>query len=197
MNVRTLCLAILHHREATGYEIRKLSTEGAYAYFVDASFGSIYPALAKLEDDGLVSCRMEQQVGKPPRKVYSINEKGRAELRANLQEPPKRDVYKSEFLMISMCAELIDPVDMERAFDHHTEQVRGELQHMKELGAELPDGPCNWMQAFGQSCLNHHLQWLMDNRERVIASAGQSCMDATQMPQAGDDVQPAKADEVA
>ncbi|MEM1284916.1 MAG: PadR family transcriptional regulator [Pseudomonadota bacterium] len=197
MNVRTLCLAILHHREATGYEIRKLSTEGAYAYFVDASFGSIYPALAKLEDDGLVSCRMEQQVGKPPRKVYSINEKGRAELRANLQEPPKRDTYKSEFLMIGMCAELIDPEDMARAFDHHTEQVRGEVQHMEELSAAMPDGPGNWMQAFGHSCLNHHLQWLMDNRDMIVASAGSSKLDATQLPPALDGVQAAETDEVA
>ena len=44
MNVRTICLAILYDGEATGYEIRKLSVEGEYSYFIDASFGSIYPA---------------------------------------------------------------------------------------------------------------------------------------------------------
>ena len=41
MSVRTLCLAILSFGDATGYEIRKLSTEGRYSYFVDASFGSV------------------------------------------------------------------------------------------------------------------------------------------------------------
>ena len=52
MNVRILCLSILFDTEAaSGYEIRKLSTEGEFAYFVEASFGSIYPALAKLEEE--------------------------------------------------------------------------------------------------------------------------------------------------
>jgi len=46
MSVRGLCLAILSYGDATGYEIRKESTEGRFSYFDDASFGSIYPALA-------------------------------------------------------------------------------------------------------------------------------------------------------
>ena len=65
MNVKTLCLAILYDENATGYEIRKLSVEGEYAYFVEASFGSIYPALAKLEEEGLVTSQVELQDGKP------------------------------------------------------------------------------------------------------------------------------------
>ena len=55
MNVRTICLAILYDADSTGYEIRKLSTEGEYSYFIDASYGAIYPALAKLEADKLVT----------------------------------------------------------------------------------------------------------------------------------------------
>lgn len=72
MNVRTICLSILYEGESTGYEIRKLSIEGEYSYFVDASYGSIYPALAKLEQDGLVTSRVEAQAGKPAKKIYAI-----------------------------------------------------------------------------------------------------------------------------
>lgn len=77
MSVRSLCLAILSFGDATGYEIRKESTEGRFSYFDDASFGSIYPALARLEAEGLVTVREEPQAGKPARKVYSITEAGR------------------------------------------------------------------------------------------------------------------------
>ena len=77
MNVRTICLAILFEGESTGYEIRKLSVEGEYSYFVDASFGAIYPALQKLEADKLVTSRVEQQDGKPAKKIYVITELGR------------------------------------------------------------------------------------------------------------------------
>ncbi|HHY48365.1 MAG TPA: PadR family transcriptional regulator, partial [Alphaproteobacteria bacterium] len=55
MNVRTICLAILYDEEASGYEIRKLVVEGEYSYFIDASYGSIYPALQKLEAEKLVT----------------------------------------------------------------------------------------------------------------------------------------------
>ena len=78
MNVRTVCLAILYDKEASGYEIRKLSVEGEYAYFIDASFGSIYPALAKLEAEGLVTSRVAQQDGRPAKKVYAITPAGRS-----------------------------------------------------------------------------------------------------------------------
>ena len=72
MNVRTLCLSILYEGEATGYEIRRMSVEGECSYFVEASYGSIYPALSKLEDEGLVSSRVEPQEGKPAKKVVVV-----------------------------------------------------------------------------------------------------------------------------
>ena len=78
MNVRTICLAILYDGDSTGYEIRKLSVEGEYSYFVDASYGAIYPALAKLEADKLVTSRVEQQDGKPAKKIYSLTPLGTA-----------------------------------------------------------------------------------------------------------------------
>jgi PadR family transcriptional regulator AphA len=44
MNVRTLCLGILAQHDASGYEIKKAVEEGLFAHFIDASYGSIYPA---------------------------------------------------------------------------------------------------------------------------------------------------------
>jgi PadR family transcriptional regulator AphA len=176
MNVRTLCLAILHHQEATGYEIRKLSTEGKYAYFVDASFGSIYPALAKLEDEGLVTCRLEQQDGKPARKVYAINEHGRAELRANLRESPTPDVFRSEFLLIGMCADLLDVGDMERALTVHISQVEDELRKLDDMKSELPEN--NWLVDYGTACMKTQLDWLHANRERILADSAEAARNA-------------------
>ncbi len=170
MNVRTLCLAILHHREATGYEIRKLSTEGEYAYFVDASFGSIYPALAKLEDEGLVACRLEQQDGKPARKVYSINEAGRDALRASVQATPTPDIFRSEFLLIGMCSDLLAPGEMERALDVHITQVEAELQKLSDMKANLNDSDKGWLHDYGTHCMTAQLGWLHANRKRVLAN---------------------------
>ncbi|MEQ8656117.1 MAG: PadR family transcriptional regulator [Hyphomicrobiales bacterium] len=186
MNVRTLCLAILHHQDATGYEIRKLSTEGKYAYFVDASFGSIYPALAKLEDEGLVSCRLEQQDGKPARKVYSMNDGGRAELRANLRESPTPDVFRSEFLLIAMCADLLDVGDMERALTVHISQVEDELQKIDEMKSEMPEG--SWLADYGTTCMKTQLSWLHANRDRILADSAEIALNAPQRTPPPNDV---------
>ncbi|WP_205470727.1 PadR family transcriptional regulator [Breoghania sp. L-A4] len=109
MNVRSLCLAILYLGEATGYEIKKQSTEGSFSHFVDASFGSIYPALARLEADGMVTAREETKQGKPARKVYSITASGREEFMKALAEPQAPDLFRSQFLLIAVCAELVTP----------------------------------------------------------------------------------------
>lgn len=179
MNVRTLCLAILHHHDATGYEIRKLSTEGKYAYFVDASFGSIYPALAKLEDQGLVSCRQEQQDGKPPRKVYSINEAGRATLKASIKEAPTPDIFRSEFLLIGMCCDLLEPNDLERAVDVHIGQLEEELAMISQMRLEMPEDANSWLPDYGLDCITSRISWLRANRERIISDAGRpkNCRD--------------------
>lgn len=188
MNVRTLCLAILHHQDATGYEIRKLSTDGKYAYFVDASFGSIYPALAKLEDEGLVTCRQEQRDGKPLRKIYTINERGRAALRTNLQEAPTPDVFRSEFLLIGMCADLLESGDLERTLDVHIEQVKDEMVKIDQMCADMADSGGSWLPDYGKTCMNTQLDWLYANRARIVkhgeqAAAAPSAADASATPE--------------
>ncbi len=107
MNVKTLCLSILYEGEATGYEIRRLCVEGECSYFIEASFGSIYPALAKLEDEGLVTSRAEQQAGKPAKKVYSITDAGRAAFADQLAQPLGEDMFRSPFLLFARYAHLL------------------------------------------------------------------------------------------
>jgi PadR family transcriptional regulator AphA len=114
MNVKTLCLSILYEGEATGYEIRQLCVEGECSYFIEASFGSIYPALAKLEDEGLVTSRTEQQDGKPAKKVYRITDEGRAEFAQQLSGPLGEDMFRSPFLLFARFAHIL-PRDLVEA----------------------------------------------------------------------------------
>ncbi len=117
MNVKTLCLAILNVEDATGYEIKKASTEGLFQHFVDVSYGSIYPALAKLEKDKMVTCQAQAQEGKPDRKIYSITDMGRAEFIKSINVLPQPDKFKSEFLLLAINADLASPQILEAAID--------------------------------------------------------------------------------
>ncbi|MCZ6511637.1 MAG: PadR family transcriptional regulator, partial [Alphaproteobacteria bacterium] len=48
MDTKTLCLGVLTHGDASGYEIKKALEDGPFGHIQEIGFGSIYPALAKL-----------------------------------------------------------------------------------------------------------------------------------------------------
>ncbi len=172
MNVRTLCLAILYFGDSTGYEIKKLSMEGKYSHFVDASFGSIYPALARLESEGMVTCREETQAGKPPRKVYSITENGRSTFIDSLFEPPAPDVFRSEFLLLAMCAEILPAPVLTKAIDTRVLQLQAEIDHLNQISGEARHEGTRWAVGYGLKCLGASLKHLQSHRDELIALAG-------------------------
>lgn len=172
MNVRTLCLGILNFEDATGYEIRKMSIDGKYSHFVDASYGSIYPALNKLETEGMVTCREETQQGKPARKIYSITAVGREELIKSLQEPPAPDVFRSEFLMIAISAEMLPREAVTRAIDTHKEQLQQELAMIEQIKTNSVHPSFQWAARYGMHCMSQSLKFLEETRAELEACAG-------------------------
>ena len=173
MNVRTVCLAILHFSDATGYEIKKMSTEERFSYFVDASFGSIYPALSRLQDDGCVTVREEYESGKPPRKIYSITDKGRQELVESLQVVPRPDSFKSEFLLTAMCSELIDRETLVTAIDKRINDLEAKLDMLKSVDACSAEGlpGMKWIAEYGRAVTEASLNHLLKNRHQLEALA--------------------------
>ncbi|MEM6462910.1 MAG: PadR family transcriptional regulator [Pseudomonadota bacterium] len=173
MNVRTVCLAILHFSDATGYEIKKMSTEERFAFFVDASFGSIYPALSRLQEDECVTVREEYESGKPPRKIYSITDKGRLELVESLQVLPRPDTFKSEFLLIALCAGLLDQDTIVRAMDKRIKDLQNDLEMFDEAEGCVAKGVSGmaWVAEYGRVVHEASLKYLTENRDKLEALA--------------------------
>jgi len=78
-DLATLVLGILQEEGLHGYEIAKRIREKG-VNSLEVAEGRLYPALHKLELDGLIQAEWIPQDGRPPRKVYSLTESGRAEL---------------------------------------------------------------------------------------------------------------------
>ncbi len=153
MNVKTLCLAILHDGETTGYEIRKMSTEGECSYFVDASYGSIYPALARLETEGLVTCRVEQQDGRPAKKVYSITDEGRKTFHRSLFNDLDNDVFRSEFLLFARFAADLPASLVKKRLEERVAGLDAEIEQLEKVKSERPDPADQWAINYGVQCL--------------------------------------------
>ncbi len=173
MNVRTLCLGILSMREATGYEIRKMVEEGVFSHFIDASYGSIYPALARMLKEGLVQVRMEAgEQGRPARKVYSITARGQAALDEALATDPARDKFKSEFLFQMMFARRIDPDHLAVIYDAYIEEQERELQLLEEEVQRCPpeDAGARFVADYGRTMLGTAIAFLKQRREEVLCA---------------------------
>lgn len=72
-----IVLAVLAVRPAYGYEITAWLREQGFA---DIAEGTVYALLVRVEQRGLVDVtKVPSELG-PPRKVYSLNDQGRAHL---------------------------------------------------------------------------------------------------------------------
>lgn len=174
MNTQSLILAILNFGDASGYEIKKQSTEGAFSFFVDISYGSIYPTLARLEKEGLVTCRSESQTGKPDKKVYSITETGKLEFFKTLASPPQQDKFKSEFLLVAMCADMTSPEVIQRAIDAHMAEIKNIETQISEMSSDCDHPATLWIARYGEHVMRAKLEYLKENRNHLIAMAGTS-----------------------
>jgi PadR family transcriptional regulator AphA len=168
MNVRTLCLGILSTAEASGYEIKKAIEEGMFSHFIDASYGSIYPALTQLAGEGLVTVRAEEQHGKPDKKVYAITDHGRMALAKSIAVLPARDKYKSEFLFQMLLQQFIGRDTMLAAIDKQLADLKQDLARIAECRcAAQPHAGAQFVADYGQAVLTAAVRVLTEKRAEL------------------------------
>lgn len=83
----TMLLAALERGPAHGFDLlKRLAAEGCGALRLKE--GSVYPALYRLEQSGLVRADWEEDDSRrgPRRRIYTLTRKGRAQLAAGREE---------------------------------------------------------------------------------------------------------------
>jgi PadR family transcriptional regulator, regulatory protein AphA len=168
LNVRDLCLGYLSLREATGYEIKKDFEEGMFCHFMEASYGSIYPALSQLALDGLVTVREEEQSGKPDKKVYAITETGISTLKKSLNVLPARDKYKSEFLFMMLLQNHLPVHQRIVAMEKQLADLRADLLSIAECKAHgVCDSASEFVMGYGEAVLTASVTYLEDKLAKL------------------------------
>lgn len=172
MNVRTLCLGVLSFGEASGYEIKKEIEEGMFSHFIEASYGSIYPALTQLAGEGFVTVRAEEQTGKPDKKVYAITESGRRMLAKSISVLPARDKYRSEFLFQMLLQQYIPRDAMIDAMDKQLTDLKADLARIAECkcSGEQPDG-ARFVADYGEAVLTAAVRALTEKKAEFLSRA--------------------------
>lgn len=177
MDVKTLCLGVLSCGDASGYEIKKQFEDGPFAYIYDAAFGSIYPALGKLKDEGLVSFKEMAQDGRPDKKVYSINEQGLAALKKALHKPPQRDKMRSDSMFMLFLAHQMDSRARQDVYESYLATYKSYVAEMRgdeagecsELGEQFENLPGHdFVHGFGLAVYQAAVDYLENNRHLLF-----------------------------
>ncbi len=170
MDVRTLCLGVLTMGDASGYEIKK-KLEEEFSLFYDASFGSIYPALNRLQKENLVDCTHEAQSKRPDKKVYSLTPDGRLALVRELSEKPAPDRIRSEFLVSVLFAELLPAGHVSSIIDDRIAFYEAHVERFKSALQSRPDGTGKFVAGYGAAIYETAMEYLRSHRHLIEAEA--------------------------
>ena len=126
--LKYIILGFLNLRPMTGYDIKQLMTAST-EHFWDAKLSQIYTTLKKMSETGIVDSYIEPQADRPNRRIYSLTETGRAELRGWLNAMELNRETKKDPLLLKIFFSL--PTDhthliaqLRLHLDLHQEQLR-------------------------------------------------------------------------
>ncbi|MFZ1983306.1 MAG: PadR family transcriptional regulator [Desulfatitalea sp.] len=166
MDAQTIILGFLTRGEKTGYELKQYFSI-SFSFFSGLSYGSIYPALRRMTQQGLVTMLKERQEHAPDRKVYTITEKGREVFLDALRGPIAPNTCRSPFLMRLFFFEDLSPADRLALVRNHMETVR---QQYRGLEAAQPQVEAN-ADTFQYLCFQFGMRYYKDllaNVEEVL-----------------------------
>jgi PadR family transcriptional regulator AphA len=138
VSIRHLILGLLTQQPMSGYDIRRFLK--SLSWLIESpSFGTIYPSLRVLREDGLVTMEIISNQDKPPRKIYTITEPGRQALQEWADQPLVPDASLKAFVMRLILANSLSPTGLIAHLQQRRSQVATHYATLKQL-AEATDG---------------------------------------------------------
>jgi len=134
-------LGLLQQQPASGYELRKVFSAAAMKTYSDSP-GAIYPALERLEQQGLIHGSVEKGAGLRRRRIFRLTPSGLAELRKWVARPvtPEELVRNQEeiFLRFAFSEGVAGPASarvvlqsLQAALKTHLPALREEFERVQ------------------------------------------------------------------
>ncbi|OPA75568.1 hypothetical protein BVG16_19690 [Paenibacillus selenitireducens] len=129
MNSQDVILGMLLKGPKSGYDMKQ-KFQSTFSFFYDASFGTIYPTLSKMEALGYITKESIIQEGKPNKNIYSITPSGREKFQEYIHSPMESEVYRSDFLMRLFFGEFVDKAVIIGWFERKIEELEASHQSL-------------------------------------------------------------------
>ena len=131
-------MGLLSREELSGYDLKRWM-ERPLGYFWSARHSQIYPELARLEEEGLVTHELVEQSGKPDKKVYRITAEGLETLKEWVVEAPVSRSVRDELTLKAYSVWLADKEKAVRLFREEGLQREEQLAHYEAMRTWMED----------------------------------------------------------
>ena len=139
VSIRHFILGLLNRQPMSGYDIKSFLK--SLSWLIDSpSFGSLYPALHALLENGLVTVEVVSRQDKPPRKIYSITESGRQVLQEWLGQPIGSGVSLKAFLMHLVLASNLSQAGLVAYLEQRRTQVAAHQLDLEQTARVMDEG---------------------------------------------------------
>lgn len=139
MALRHAILAVLLKEEASGYDLAK-GFDVSVANFWTATPQQIYRELEKMEAQGLVSGRVVEQQRRPNKRLFSLTDAGRDELRAYTTQAPKPIAIRDELLVQVQSLDAGDAESVRQAVQDKQKAAERKLKRYERLRERMLAG---------------------------------------------------------
>lgn len=163
---RLTLLALLSDQPMHGYELRRQIELRTMDQWADVTYGSIYPALRRLANDGMVEEVGRDRAGNlPTRTTYRITDSGREELKQLLRIAWTIPQFTAQAVDVALSfSNLLQPEEI-------TELLELRVQTLDAITAQLDVGRHLKRQAVGHlSGLDAIVADVFDHNRRTIAA---------------------------
>jgi DNA-binding PadR family transcriptional regulator len=139
MALRHAVLAALLEGEASGYQLSK-RFDVSVANFWSATPQQLYRELERLEANGLVQARLVEQRRRPNKRVFTLTEAGREDLREFTAEPARPSAMRDDLAVKLQAVDSGDAGAVSAALAARLEQARAKLSLYDRLRDDLLAG---------------------------------------------------------
>jgi DNA-binding PadR family transcriptional regulator len=168
MQLKTLCLGLLEMGDATGYDIKQMF-ERSLNHFHAASYGSIYPALKQLEQEGHVRSRLETGGHHPGKRLFSLTEQGHAHFIESLTGTEPDENIRSEFLVLMFFSHLLETAVLEQKLDRMETRYNNKLEILGSLLDQKHTAGIRFTIEFGISVMTAKRDFIRKHRDKLLS----------------------------
>jgi PadR family transcriptional regulator AphA len=162
LSTRQLVLGLLTQQPMSGYDIKRFLK--SLGWLIDGpSFGSLYPALHALLEEGLVTVEVVSCQDRPPRKIYTITQAGRQALRELAAQPVAPGASLKAFVMRLIMTSSLSHTGLISHLEQRRSQVAAHYDNLEQT-VETLDGTKEFGQrltfGYGLALAMAELAWL-------------------------------------